>query len=81
MIPGLPILPKVAVFEAELPGERLVSLRSTATLRCPAVAIALRRAVAEALSERQRRVFVTIVVNGVPLHALAVEMGSTRNAF
>ena len=32
------------------------------------------------LTERQRRVFVAIVVEGVPLDALAVEMGSTRNA-
>jgi RNA polymerase sigma-70 factor, ECF subfamily len=41
---------------------------------------ALRRAVTEVLSERQRRVFVAIVVDGDPLDALAVELGSTRNA-
>jgi RNA polymerase sigma-70 factor, ECF subfamily len=44
------------------------------------LAAALRRAVNEVLSERQRRVFVAIVVDGVPLDALAVELGSTRNA-
>jgi hypothetical protein len=44
------------------------------------LAAALRRAVTEVLSERQRRVFVAIVVDGVPLDALAIEMGSTRNA-
>jgi RNA polymerase sigma-70 factor (ECF subfamily) len=41
---------------------------------------ALRRAVTEALSDRQRRVFVAIIVDGVPLDALATELGSTRNA-
>jgi hypothetical protein len=41
---------------------------------------ALRRAVTEVLTQRQRRVFVAIVVEEVPLDALAVEMGSTRNA-
>ena len=44
------------------------------------LAAALRRAVTEVLSERQRRVFVAIVVDGIPLDALAVELGSTRNA-
>jgi RNA polymerase sigma-70 factor, ECF subfamily len=44
------------------------------------LANALRRAVTETLSERQRRVFVAIVVEGIPLDALAVELGSTRNA-
>jgi len=33
-----------------------------------------------ALSDRQRRVFVVIVVDGIPLDALAAELGSTRNA-
>jgi hypothetical protein len=33
-----------------------------------------------ALSERQRRVFVALVVEGIPLDALAAELGSTRNA-
>jgi RNA polymerase sigma-70 factor, ECF subfamily len=41
---------------------------------------ALRRAVTEVLTERQRRVFAAIVVDGIPLDALAVELGSTRNA-
>ena len=41
---------------------------------------ALRRAVTEVLSERQRRVFIAIIVDGIPLDALAVELGSTRNA-
>jgi len=40
----------------------------------------LRRAVTEVLSDRQRRVFVAIIVDGVPLDALAAELGSTRNA-
>jgi RNA polymerase sigma-70 factor, ECF subfamily len=44
------------------------------------LAAALRRAVTEVLSERQRRVFGALVVDGVPLDALAVELGSTRNA-
>jgi RNA polymerase sigma-70 factor (ECF subfamily) len=44
------------------------------------LAHALRRAVTETLSERQRRVFVAIVVEGIPLDALAIELGSTRNA-
>jgi RNA polymerase sigma-70 factor (ECF subfamily) len=41
---------------------------------------ALRHAVSEVLSERQRRVFVAIIVDGVPLDALVAELGSTRNA-
>ena len=44
------------------------------------LAAALRQAVTEVLSERQRRVFIAIVVDGVPLDALAFELGSTRNA-
>jgi RNA polymerase sigma-70 factor (ECF subfamily) len=44
------------------------------------LAQALRRAVTEALTERQRRVFVAIIVEGIPLDALTVELGSTRNA-
>jgi len=44
------------------------------------LARALRAAVIESLSERQRRVFVALVVDGVPLDALADELGSTRNA-
>jgi len=41
---------------------------------------ALRRAVAEDLTERQRHVFTAIVVDGVPLDALVVQLGSSRNA-
>ena len=41
---------------------------------------ALRAAVEERLSERQRATFVAIVLNGVPADALAVELGSNRNA-
>jgi RNA polymerase sigma-70 factor (ECF subfamily) len=41
---------------------------------------ALRRAVEEELTERQRRVFTAIVVDGVPLDALAVKLRSNRNA-
>jgi RNA polymerase sigma-70 factor (ECF subfamily) len=41
---------------------------------------ALRRAVEEELTERQREVFVAIVLNGVPLDALVVRLGSNRNA-
>jgi RNA polymerase sigma-70 factor, ECF subfamily len=40
----------------------------------------LRRGVDEELSERQRRVFVAIVLNGIPLDALVHEFGSSRNA-
>jgi len=41
---------------------------------------ALRRAVDEKLTARQRQVFVAIVLNGVPLDALTVELASNRNA-
>lgn len=41
---------------------------------------ALRRAVDVELTERQRSVFVALVVRGVPLDALVAELGSTRNA-
>jgi RNA polymerase sigma-70 factor (ECF subfamily) len=41
---------------------------------------AVRRAVDEHLTERQRNVFVAIVLNDVPLDALVIELGSTRNA-
>jgi RNA polymerase sigma-70 factor (ECF subfamily) len=44
------------------------------------LAAVLHRAVNEVLSERQRRVFVAVVVDGIPLDALAAELGSTRNA-
>jgi len=41
---------------------------------------ALRRAVDEELTMRQRRVFVAIVLNSVPLDALVIELASNRNA-
>jgi RNA polymerase sigma-70 factor (ECF subfamily) len=41
---------------------------------------ALRRAVEEKLTERQRRIFVAVVLNGVPLDALVLQLGSNRNA-
>ena len=44
------------------------------------LAAALRRAVDDKLTPRQREVFVAIVLNGVPLDALVVELGSSRNA-
>ena len=44
------------------------------------MASAVRRAVDEQLTPRQRQVFIAIVLDGVPLDALAVRLGSTRNA-
>jgi RNA polymerase sigma-70 factor (ECF subfamily) len=41
---------------------------------------ALRRAVNTELTPRQREVFVALVLNGVPLDALVVRLGSNRNA-
>jgi RNA polymerase sigma-70 factor (ECF subfamily) len=41
---------------------------------------AVRRAVDDELTARQRQVFVAIVLNGVPLDALVLELGSSRNA-
>jgi RNA polymerase sigma-70 factor (ECF subfamily) len=41
---------------------------------------ALRRAVDTELSPRQRQVFIAIMVNAVPLDALAIELSSNRNA-
>lgn len=41
---------------------------------------ALRRAVNSELTPRQRKVFVAIVLNDVPLDALVVKLGSNRNA-
>jgi RNA polymerase sigma-70 factor, ECF subfamily len=43
------------------------------------LAAALRRAVDEELTARQRQVFVAIVLNDVPLDALVIELGSSRN--
>jgi RNA polymerase sigma-70 factor (ECF subfamily) len=44
------------------------------------VVAALRRAVDDELTERQRRIFVAIVLNGTPLDALVLELGASRNA-
>ena len=44
------------------------------------IVAALRRVVDRELTERQRRIFVAIVLNGVPLDALVVELASSRNA-
>ena len=41
---------------------------------------AVRRAVEEDLTDRQRQVFTAIVVDGIPLDALVVRLGSNRNA-
>jgi RNA polymerase sigma-70 factor, ECF subfamily len=41
---------------------------------------ALRCAVDEVLTERQRQVFIAIVLNAVPLDALVGELGTSRNA-
>jgi RNA polymerase sigma-70 factor (ECF subfamily) len=41
---------------------------------------ALKRAVDQELSDRQRRIFVALVLDGIPLDALVAELGSTRNA-
>jgi RNA polymerase sigma-70 factor (ECF subfamily) len=42
--------------------------------------VLLRRAVDEDLTQRQRRIFVAIVLQGVPLDVLVDELGSNRNA-
>jgi RNA polymerase sigma-70 factor (ECF subfamily) len=44
------------------------------------VVSALRRAIEDELTDRQRRIFVAIVLNGTPLDALVIELGSSRNA-
>jgi RNA polymerase sigma-70 factor, ECF subfamily len=41
---------------------------------------ALHKAVDTVLTDRQRRVFVAVVLNGTPLDAVATELGSNRNA-
>jgi RNA polymerase sigma-70 factor, ECF subfamily len=41
---------------------------------------AVRQAVQEDLTEHQRQVFVTLVLDGVPLDALAEKLGASRNA-
>lgn len=41
---------------------------------------AVRRAVTETLTDYQRRLFVAVVINGVPLDALVAQLGVNRNA-
>jgi RNA polymerase sigma-70 factor, ECF subfamily len=45
-----------------------------------ALVAALRTAVDRELTDHQRRIFIAIVLNGVPLDALVAELGSNRNA-
>src|SRR5260370_377617 len=45
-----------------------------------ALLAALRRAVDDELTPRQRQVFVAVVLNGVPQDTLVIELGSSRNA-
>jgi len=47
---------------------------------CGELVAALRTTVDHELTELQRRIFVAIVLNGVPLDALVMELGSNRNA-
>lgn len=42
--------------------------------------LAVRRGVDEAMTQHQRRIFVALVVDGVPLDALVAELGTNRNA-
>ena len=44
------------------------------------LARALRKAVEEELTEHQRRIFTALVLDAVPLDALAAKLGSSRNA-
>jgi len=44
------------------------------------LALALRRAVEQELTEHQRRTFTALVVDGVPLDALVARLGSSRGA-
>jgi RNA polymerase sigma-70 factor (ECF subfamily) len=41
---------------------------------------AIRRAVDQELTARQRRLFVAVVLNGIPLDAVVIQTGMTRNA-
>ncbi len=47
---------------------------------CTELAAALRRAVDDVLTDKQRRVFVALVLTGVTLDVLASDLGSNRNA-
>jgi RNA polymerase sigma-70 factor (ECF subfamily) len=53
------------------PGERVVQAEMVA---------AVRSAVNQELTDRQRRLFVAVVVNGIPLDAVVAATGMTRNA-
>ena len=44
------------------------------------LAVALRQAVDEQLTSHQREVFTALVLRGIPLDALAAELGTSRNA-
>ena len=44
------------------------------------LAEAVRRAVSQTLTDHQRRLFVAVVVNGVPLDAVVAQLGTNRNA-
>ena len=68
------MLVRIARSEARRRGPRL-QLTGLSSLLA-----ALHRAVDEELTARQRRVFVAIVLNGVPLDSLVIEMASNRNA-
>lgn len=50
------------------------------SLEWGALVAALHAAVDNDLTDHQRRIFVAIVLNGVPLDALVAELGSNRNA-
>ena len=73
-----PAVPLDAEDWDRLPGP--VRLRPRAGGRVARSVAALRRAVDEELTERQRRIFVAMVLNDVPLDALAAELASNRNA-
>jgi RNA polymerase sigma-70 factor (ECF subfamily) len=45
-----------------------------------AMVAAVRQAVYEVLTEHQRRLFIAVVLDGVPLDALVVRLGTNRNA-
>lgn len=49
-------------------------------LECRDLVAAVRGAVDAELTPRQRELFVAIVVNGIPLDALVIKLGSNRNA-
>ena len=68
------MLVRIARSEARRRGPRL-QLTGLSSLLA-----ALHRAVDEELTARQRRDFVAIVLNGVPLDSLVIEMASNRNA-